>query len=527
MTGVARAHAVVVGTEPADGDLLAEAPAEVAVRFNEPVALTRAQVLGPDGEDVLPSEEVESREDGLHLALPEDLAQGTYTVSYHVVSLDGHPIAGSLVFSVGAVSASGATVEDGTTGWRWTFVAARVALYLGLLGAVGGVAYERLVRPGTTSRQETHRVAGTSALLGVGAAVAALGLQGCLLMGGPPNILAQPATWAAGLSSTFGRAALCAIAGLGLVWIGSRVRSRAGDLLLMLGALVALVSFGLSGHVVTAGPRGWTIPPLVIHAALGAFWVGSLLPLLCALDAPAGESAPAVQRFSALAVVAVPLLILAGVALTWIQVRRPEGLFTTQYGLVLLVKIVLVGALLGLAALNRLILTPALARGEAGAARRLGRSIQVEIGVVVLIMAATAALGTTPPPRALMAQAEASDPHSHEEHGHMHEGQRLSLAAQDFMAEVTITPGQAVPNGATLSITDHAGQPLDVLEITLRLSNWEKGIAPLERPAERVEPGQWRVPDLTLAVPGTWELELDVLISDFERQTAVTELTIR
>ncbi|WP_176556391.1 FixH family protein [Rubellimicrobium rubrum] len=514
-------------TEPTDSTVLPDLPDEVVIHFNEPVALTRAQVLGPEGEDVLPPERAEAREDELHLDLPEELDQGTYTVSYHVVSLDGHPIAGSLVFSVGAASQSSGAVEDGTAGWRWAFVAARVALYLALLGAVGAVAYGHLVRSGTRTQHEMRRVTATAAILGVGAAVVALGLQGCLLMGGPPGILIRPATWVTGLSSTFGCAALCAMAGLGLVWVGSQLASRTGDGLVMLGALVALASFGLSGHVVTAGPRGWTTPLLLIHAALAAFWVGSLLPLLRALDAPAGEAASAVQRFSALAVVAVPVLILVGLALTWIQVRQPEGLVTTPYGLVLLIKVGLVGALLGLATLNRLILTPGLTRGEAGAARRLGRSIQAEVGVAVLILAATAALGATSPPRALMAQAEASDAHAHKEHRHTHEEQRLSLAAQNFRAELTLVSGQAGPKGASLSITDHAGQPLDVPEITLRLSNPEKGIAPLERLAERLEPGQWRIAELPLSLTGTWSIELDVLISDFERQTALTELTIR
>jgi copper transport protein len=151
----------------------------------------------------------------------------------------------------------------------------------------------------------------------------------------------------------------------------------------------------------------------------------------------------------------------------------------------------------------------------------------VEVGVVVLILGATAVLGTTPPPRALLEQVEPADAHAHQEHGHMHAEQRLSLAAQSFMAEVTLDPGRVGANGARLSITDHAGQPLDVPEVTLRLSNPEKGIAPLERPAERTGPGQWRIAELLLTVAGTWELELDVLISDFERQTAVAEVTIR
>ncbi|EYD77914.1 hypothetical protein Rumeso_00641 [Rubellimicrobium mesophilum DSM 19309] len=525
--GSARAHAVVTGTEPLDGTVLAGPPSEVVIGFNEPVALIRAQVLGPDGQDVLEPDGGRAGEDGLHLDLPEGLARGTYTVSYHVVSLDGHPVAGSLVFSIGAASASGSQVEDDSAGWRWSFVAARVLLYLGLFGAAGGVAYALLVRPLEPLREEVRRIGSAAALVGLAAAVMALGLQGGLLLGGPPVILADPVTWAAGLSSTFGRAALCAMLGLALVWAGSRVRrTRGADLLAASGAVVALASFGLSGHVVTAGPGGLTIPPLLIHSTLAAFWVGSLLPLLRALAVPAEGTAPTVQRFSRQAILAVPVLLLAGLVLAWIQVRRPGALATTEYGRILLLKVVLVGALLGLAALNRLSLTPALARHIPGAGRRLGWSIRAEIALVVPILAATAALGTTPPPRALLAQGAPADLHAHEEHGHMRSERRLTLSADGFVAEVALAPGRIGPNGVSIALRDPRGRDLDVPEVTLRLSNAGKGIAPLVRPAERTGPGLWHVADLHLAVPGTWTLELDVLVSDFERQTATADLTV-
>ena len=74
-------------------------------------------------------------------------------------------------------------------------------------------------------------------------------------------------------------------------------------------------------------------------------------------------------------------------------------------------------------------------------------------------------------------------------------------------------------DAAVVTLLDPEGEPLDVLEVTLRLSNLGRGIAPLERPAERDDLGVWHIPGVVLAVTGEWEVELDVLISDFERQT--------
>ncbi len=284
-----------------------------------------------------------------------------------------------------------------------------------------------------------------------------------------------------------------------------------------------LASFALSGHVVTTGPRGLTTPPLLIHAAMAAFWVGSLIPLHRVLTRPAGEAHSYVERFSGMAIWAVPVLIAAGLVITWLQVRRPEALVATTYGRVLLFKLGLVAALLGLAALNRVRLTPALARSDPRAVAHLGRSILAEAGLVVAILVATATLGTTLPPRALgpVAGAEASDLHAHQEHGHGHmpAERRLHLSGSGLQATLVLEPGHNGADAAAICLRDPQGQPLDVLEVTLRLANPGRGIAPLERPAERDRVGHWRVPAVVLAVAGEWEVELDVLISDFERQT--------
>lgn len=529
---MARAHATVTGTEPMDGAILDAPPTDVVIRFNEPVSLTRAQILDPGGQDVLAPEAARSEQDGLHLGLPEDLEQGTYTVSYHVVSLDGHPVVGSLVFSLGVVSGAAQEALDAEEGslWRWVFAAARAILYLALFGAAGGVIYSRLIRPGEAFQAGTQRIIAASALVGALAAVVTLGVQGGLLLGGPMRLLFEPATWAAGTGSTFGRTAICDLAGLALIWLGSRVRStRWSGLLCLAGAFLAVAGFALSGHVVTAGPRWLTSPPLLLHATAAAFWVGSLLPLHLTLTGSPAEAGRLLKRFSALAVWAVAGLIGAGVALAWLQVRQPMALVTTAYGQVLLVKLALVAGLLGLAALNRLRLTPALVRGEADAPRKLGWSISGEVILVTGVLIATATLGTTPPPRALMADttADPQDMHAHAEHGHAQAGQVLELQGAGFNATVAIQPGQVGDNVVTIALKNPVGQSLEVLEVSLRPSNPAKGIAPLQRSAERTGAGLWAVPSLTLGVAGSWDIELDVLISDFERQTASTVLTLR
>jgi copper transport protein len=153
------------------------------------------------------------------------------------------------------------------------------------------------------------------------------------------------------------------VPGLGVLALAGRRAGRQERLGLLAGAFLVGASFALSGHAATSGPAWITRPALVLHALCAAYWIGSFAPLLIALRRLPRERAHVVMRaFSAGAVVAVAGLLLAGVVLAALQLRTPAALLTTDYGRLLLLKLVLVAALLGLGAFNRLVLTPALER---------------------------------------------------------------------------------------------------------------------------------------------------------------------
>ncbi len=82
-----------------------------------------------------------------------------------------------------------------------------------------------------------------------------------------------------------------------------------------------------------------------------------------------------------------------------------------------------------------------------------------------------------------------------------------------------MAPAHVGSNTARIALRDAQGQPVEVLEVALRLSSPDRGVAPLERAAQKDGPGIWLVNGVILAVTGTWLLEVEVLVSDFERQT--------
>ena len=274
--GPAQSHAVVLETVPADGAVLDRAPAAVIVRFSEPVTPIAAQVLDGEGKNVLPSDALTGAGDELRLALPAALPDGSYVASYRVVSVDSHPIGGSLVFTIGAASRLAPSVagHEREWGWRTLLLALKVALYAGLLGGAGGALFVLLVRPEGAAAAGAARSATAFAAAGGIAALLAIGAEGGLLLAAPPGDLVGLELWQAGLQSTFGRSAVTAACGLALVAAALRRHPTIAGF----GAAAALASLALTGHVVTAGPQWLTVPVLIVHASTAAFWLGSPSP---------------------------------------------------------------------------------------------------------------------------------------------------------------------------------------------------------------------------------------------------------
>ncbi len=171
---------------------------------------------------------------------------------------------------------------------------------------------------------------------------------------------------------------------------------RIGQWIALAGCLAVAISFAQVGHAL-GEPRAALAGLLVLHLLTAAFWVGALAPLRRAAFLPMG--ADLLHHFGNIAAFGVAVLIAAGLALSWMLSGSLAALFGTAYGVALLAKVMIVSALLGVAALNKARLVPALRTQASGAARSLRRSISLEILAVVLILLTTATITsvTTPP----------------------------------------------------------------------------------------------------------------------------------
>lgn len=102
----ADAHAALKSISPKDGATVTAAPAEVVLTFNEPIGTSFATVAvaGPDGS----ASQGKAAVDGVTVtqALAADLPNGRYTVSFRVVSEDGHPVSDRTTFTMAVPTAT-------------------------------------------------------------------------------------------------------------------------------------------------------------------------------------------------------------------------------------------------------------------------------------------------------------------------------------------------------------------------------------------------------------------------------------
>ena len=104
----ASAHAALVSTDPSDGARLKTAPTKVTLKFNEGIASPAFLVItAPDG-SLVKTGAVEAVDKTVTATVGSVDMKGIYSMSYRVVSADGHPIEGTTTFDV----AAGRTVEQ-------------------------------------------------------------------------------------------------------------------------------------------------------------------------------------------------------------------------------------------------------------------------------------------------------------------------------------------------------------------------------------------------------------------------------
>ncbi|HEY8545104.1 MAG TPA: copper resistance protein CopC [Acidimicrobiales bacterium] len=266
---------------------------------------------------------------------------------------------------------------------------------------------------------------------------------------------------------------------------------------------------------------------------------------------PAGDrvTAAVVDRFSTLAFAAVVAIVVSGTVQGWRQLRSVDALVDSTYGRVLLVKVLLFAGMLAGAAVSRRWVqrrrsaaavvtarpgadggdgappddaatesteatsTPTSTSAPATAApplRALRRSVGLEAGVAAGVLAVTALLVTTVPGKDDVAPLFATELHG-----------------STVMVQVEVEPAVAGVVDVRLATLSHGGEPVDPPAVEASLSLPERDLPPIPLALEPTGTGTYEAADADLPYPGTWQLSVDVRLSDFEQDVLTGQIPIK
>ncbi len=517
-------HAALESSLPADGQVVADSPAKVSLSFTEPVENAIGEIRVFDGQAVRVDAGRTRSESAsvLATAIPERLANGTYTVSWRIVSADGHPIEGAFVFHVGAPGANPEGIAGQVSSGPSTAVtrAADVGRFLDIaliVLLVGAILTTVLVVGGAfpaVERTLWYTVAGVGFTLSV-VCGATLILHGASVAGSGFTDAARGSALAAVLDTRFGQVRLAqlliaevlsviavwAAMGSGLSWLKRIVAALAVGL---------AVTPGLSGHA--GGSGAVAVVADAAHVLAAAVWVGGLATVLFALwraGEERGELAGILwPRFSLAALVSVGVLLVAGTVNGLMHVDAVSELWETTYGRLLLAKMAIAAILIGFGAVNRRRIRQV--RGSARPSWRVGRVAGAELVLMLGALGVTSVLIEQPPASAVQASAPKAG---------------ASAGVGDLTLRVQVDPGRRGANRVRVDVT-RDGSPVQVDEVTVTAAPAVGDLGPFRLDTAADGGGRYVTGPVELSASGVWRFEVAVRRGEFDLDSATVTIPV-
>jgi len=480
--GPAAAHAVLLRTDPSPQTTVKTPPSAVTLEFSEAVevAFGAVRVFDVDGKRV-DRGKIETTNGRRDVVVPASLPGGTYTVTWRVVSADGHPVHGGFQFYVGAPSTISPVAIKGDTGAGrvvgWGYGAVRFTWFAALLALIGLVVVRRFVwTPALRDagladslaadrfrRRFNRALPGAWAVLVVawlltlwfeGASISGLGLAGSARWTVLRQVLKTGfgRSWLAG----FGFILVTGLPVAGLTRRNGLFGARPQTWLSALAASAVGIALSVAdiGHASTESHPRIGVPSVALHLLAVSVWVGGLAALVL-LGASAWSAVAAedrnrllrrlVPRFSRVALLTVAVVVATGVVNAVLDLAYLSDLWRTTYGRVLSAKIILLAAALAFGAWHlwgvprRL----AAADGAAAAGRSFHRSTSAELVVLASVVGFASALVALVPGRSLALLAN----------GPVNQEQR----AGGYSVQLFIDPSTPGANEIHLTFVDPSG----------------------------------------------------------------------
>ena len=529
-TTAASAHATLESSSPADGQSVLTSPSEIRITFSEAVTTISGalSVLNADGKtvDTGNSEIVGGRT--LVAPISETLSDGTYVATYRVLSADGHPVSGSILFGVGngALDRSAQPSSTGDRLWEIIGGISRFIMYLAALVAAGVAFFLAFIHDRAEDRWRIVPFVRIGSILALLSAIGIVMSQAALLTGKGAGAVTDSTVLRDVLNQNLGWSLALLMIGLAAVHLSTDIPKKVvSQSLAVYGGLAVTVSFAVWGHATELSPTAISLAADAIHATAAALWLGGLVGLVMVLSVRTPETVRAtagiIGRFSRMAFWSVIALTLAGLTLTITGSGASlNSILTTTWGQLVLAKIGLTLIVVLIAAWNRRTLVPSLTSptentGELAVRwATLLRTIRAEAVLLVAVVALTAIVVNVPPARtAVVAKADRVD---------------ITQRVDTGNVQLSVDPAIVGPNTVAVRYTDGTGQPINVANsMSIEFSQPSAGLEPITRQVPASEPGVFVIQGNELSIPGTWTITIAVRTGDFTEQRTSFEVPVR
>ncbi len=529
-TTAASAHATLESSSPADGQSVLTSPSEIRITFSETVTTISGglSVLDADGKtvDVGNTEVVGGRT--LVAPISETLSDGTYVATYRVLSADGHPVSGSILFGVGngALDRSAQPSSTGDRLWEIIGGISRFIMYLAALVAAGVAFFLAFIHDRAEDRWRIVPFVRIGSILALLSAIGIVMSQAALLTGKGAGAVTDSTVLRDVLNQNLGWSLALLMIGLAAVHLSTDIPKKVvSQSLAVYGGLAVTVSFAVWGHATELSPTAISLAADAIHATAAALWLGGLVGLVMVLSVRTPETVRAtagiIGRFSRMAFWSVIALTLAGLTLTITGSGASlNSILTTTWGQLVLAKIGLTLIVVLIAAWNRRTLVPSLTSptentGELAVRwATLLRTIRAEAVLLVAVVALTAIVVNVPPARtAVVAKADRVD---------------ITQRVDTGNVQLSVDPAIVGPNTVAVRYTDGTGQPINVANsMSIEFSQPSAGLEPITRQVPASEPGVFVIQGNELSIPGTWTITIAVRTGDFTEQRTSFEVPVR
>jgi len=580
----ASAHATLLSTEPTAGGTYAASPSAITLRFSESVevSLGGVKVFGAkDRKQVVTGKSEHPNGDGSFVTVDlPDLGDGTYVVTWRVISADSHPVEGAFTFQVGnratVKNAQGiaTTLLETSKGSRTVGVVygiERAVLYAALALLVGGLAFVAFLWPaGRGNRRAAWLVLG-GWLGSLVATVAGIMLEGVYGAGYSLSKVFDPTVFGDVIDTRFGHVSLVRLGlllcALPLLWV---VFGRPGSARRPLPkwwivptTLVAVglcATPGLAGHASTGIQTGAAIPADALHVLAMCLWLGGLLMLVAAVlpRRDTLEMREVLPRWSSVALGCVVVLVVTGVYQAWRIEGSIGALKDTDSGRLLLVKVGVFAVLVVVAAFARDVVNRRYREYADDDPMPEEAAVPVAVGVFASDMG--------PDPDARRAATALIDPDEPDEDGRTEAGEQrhlrrtvlvevllmvlvlgitaalvnaapgravstqpvfLTLKTDEMWFDVTIAPGNAGPNDVHVTGLPTGGGLTQIKNITVQLTQPGRDLPPFDVPMQQLGTNHYYAPLFDIPYPGTWQMTIRAQLNATDEIVATGRFSLR